>query len=869
MIATSYIIKHSMFFKKYITQLKPLFKKPHLCCAFALFICWEGQFTPVNFSSCGPCYSCNITRIKKFLQARFKKNPAKITPSSLELLNSLLSPPVSTPAASTPEMPPVTVVIEPPPLAPIKGDQLSTLYLSVTLNGQNKGDIYLFLYDGKEFYVLKETLQSWGLKVPDKQKFSFDNQDYYPISAYPQATYQLDLEKLHVDIQIPADLLPKTKISSPSRKMQYDLSGWGGYLNYVFYGYRNQSSPAQKVAYQSNLFLDANIFNALGVASTQLKINGPGDPTKDTLFRLASSITVDQPEKMVTWRLGDALTGGTTWSGSLNFGGIQWSRNFQTNPDFITYPLPSLTGIAAFPSVSNLYVNGVLQNKTDLAPGPYVFDNIPIVDGKGNIKLITSDILGHQYVVELPYYSSRLILKEGLQDFSYEAGLVRLNLGSQSNQYGAPILSGTQRYGLTKALTSEWHAQLMPEDQLAGLGINTLVSTEGVISLALAGSHHKQKATGALMVLGAQTHRSYWGFSNTLELKTPYFSPLGNTSSLAPALTERFSLGGSFAKNSLGLVYLYQLNRQQPNNSLFSLTYSRGLASRWSLLATLSESLGQKTFIDNFSAMVSLNFAFADRFSTSASIQQNGKDPKGKWELNRSLPNDIGYGYQLSSEIGQNASQQASLNWRTKANLYSLQATRQNQSNAESFRLEGSIATLKNEGFYWGNTITNSFGIVDLAGVSHIGIYTNNTLIGKTNRKGKLIAPNLIPYRENIIRIKVNDLPLNMVAPDIEKSVKPYWHKGVSIKLPVKIFRSGTVTLLQASGQPIPVGTNVFLNQQTEPFIVGQEGLVYLTNIEEENTLKVVGNQECQVKLILTKSTSEEALPDWGNLICR
>ena len=59
------------------------------------------------------------------------------------------------------------------------------------------------------------------------------------------------------------------------------------------------------------------------------------------------------------------------------------------------------------------------------------------------------------------YYASPRLLRAGLHDYSIEAGAVRENFGLAGNDYGRPLVVGTERYGFSDSLTGEIHAELL------------------------------------------------------------------------------------------------------------------------------------------------------------------------------------------------------------------------------------------------------------------------------------------------------------------------------------------------------------------------------------------------------------------------
>jgi outer membrane usher protein len=56
-----------------------------------------------------------------------------------------------------------------------------------------------------------------------------------------------------------------------------------------------------------------------------------------------------------------------------------------------------------------------------------------VVSGVGTARVVVQDASGRQIETSLPFYSSAKLLREGINDFSLEAGLPRLAYGTLSN----------------------------------------------------------------------------------------------------------------------------------------------------------------------------------------------------------------------------------------------------------------------------------------------------------------------------------------------------------------------------------------------------------------------------------------------------
>ena len=145
--------------------------------------------------------------------------------------------------------------------------------------------------------------------------------------------------------------------------------------------------------------------------------------------------------QLASLRLGDSISGASSWGGAVRFGGAQWATNFSLQPGFVTFPLPGISGEAALPSTVDLYVDSALRMRRQVPSGPFSIQDLPVPSGRGDARLVVRDILGREQIITQPFDTNSRLLKQGLHDYSYELGFVRRDFGIDSNNYGRPMAS--------------------------------------------------------------------------------------------------------------------------------------------------------------------------------------------------------------------------------------------------------------------------------------------------------------------------------------------------------------------------------------------------------------------------------------------
>ena len=158
----------------------------------------------------------------------------------------------------------------------------------------------------------------------------------------------------------------------------------GGFLNYDF------QFQHQDVDSSLDGLIELGLFHRLGVGTATTLARDIGD--QNSFTRLETTWTADDPERLSTLRLGDAIGRPGAWGSSVRFGGIQWGTNFATQPEFISFPLPTLSGEARIPSTVELFANSALRLQQSVPPGPFEIPNVPLITGAGDVQLVVHDL---------------------------------------------------------------------------------------------------------------------------------------------------------------------------------------------------------------------------------------------------------------------------------------------------------------------------------------------------------------------------------------------------------------------------------------------------------------------------------------------
>lgn len=760
-------------------------------------------------------------------------------------------------------------------LTPLKADspQTSPTHLTkhiyaVHINTQDLQESTFFLQDDKgNLYCNSGDLEKWGFILPKKPSQKHHGENYYPLKAFEGLVYQIDPKAGAIHITSPSSYFKVMDVNFADQSFVVpEKPPLGGFVNYDTLAQKSNKSQ------EFRGYFSAGAFNAWGLGFSDFIVQRTENhhshghhhsSHKDDFVRLNSYWQYDIPAKLQTLIIGDSYTTPGGWGNAVGFGGIQFKTNFGTQPTFITFPLPSIRGDAVVPSVVDLYLNDALIKQNKANAGPFAINSIPVTTGAGDMVLVTTDLLGRQQQVTIPYYASTNLLKPGLQDYSYSAGFLRRNFGQESNDYDRFAFVGDHAVGLTEALTGEGRLELLKEHQTFGAGGNYLIDRFGVLNLAGAASSGS-KGRGGLVSTGFQRQSTKGvNFGGNIQWTSKEFIQIGTCRKQSPKyLLTTFVGFNVFNLGSLGTSYIRQENRRGHNASLLTVSFNTSLSHKVSMNVSGMTNMGGR---NHQSIFVTLSYALNNLTSLNAIGTAQKKGNQGTLQLTRNLPVGPGYGYNLYAANGQQENYQASFAAQNDIGTVTVSGAHQKGVNTGQVEARGAIAFL-NGGAHLSRELGQSFAVVDVPGYPDVSIYSQNQYVGRTDSDGTLLVPKLLPYQKNPLRVELQDLPLDAEIQKAEMNPIPYFMTGLTVNFPIKPSAGAVMKLLLPSGEPVPVGSVVKFNNQELP--IGYDGQLYATGLEAKNTLHVNSKGEqysCEVQYQRTK----EPIPDLGTIQCK
>lgn len=748
------------------------------------------------------------------------------------------------------------------------GEAQQNLQLDVSINNAPANMIgsFVLFADGR-IGATQNELAELGLRVDAKR----DPNETIRLDDIPSLKYEYLERSQKILITVDnAHRLGRTfdlRRDSGSVRAQ---AGWGAVLNYDLFSTTSNVHSLQMPSFGgTSLTLEGRAFSPFGtLEQSAIAVSAPDQSAE--IIRLDSSFRYSDAERMTTYRAGDAINGGLSWSRPIRIGGFQVQSNFALRPDLITMPLPTLGGTAGVPSTVDLYVNNIKTFSQNVGAGPFNFSNVPIISGAGNAQIVIRDSSGHETKSTVPFYASSSLLAPGLTSWSLEAGFPRLSYGSPTDTYtSSPIASGTLRRGLFDWLTVEGHAEGGNGVLNGGAGVAVNTGNIGVATAAVAASGtslgngfqtylsyetqlfgfniytSSQRAFGTYDDLASATARlqdysgaagSFYSIFNHLPTiaLNPQQASAAYQSARPPRAVDRITIGVPLpfdTRSNLSTSFIHLKDASGNLSEILTASYSRSLPYNATIFGTVFRDFGTNK---NTGFFVGLTFPLRDSASVSSGVSSGAGGNTASIDAVKPLGTAPGsVGWRVHDSEGASPYREASVSYRSNYGTVEAGASQDRYDSHGTLELRGSIATMGG-GVFFSNWIDDAFVVVN-AGAPGVEVSHDNRPIGTTDAKGLLLVPTLRSFQKNKITVDPANLPVDVEIEGTREIVAPADRAGVLVNFNVRSDTSAAVAVfVLADGSFVPAGAAGRIERGKE-FIVGYDGRAFIRDLRASN----------------------------------
>ena len=749
-----------------------------------------------------------------------------------------------------------------------KAPATSEAMLSVQVNLEAKGDYLVLVAQDGDIHVREEDLPKLGLGALTGRKTRIDGVDYVALRSLAALSYSLDTDRLVLSIRADARALTGRQVIDLGPKASaYVLrpKPAGSYFNY------NVTRTRDEIAGSNT-----DLAGELGARLGKFLLSSDAYSTQDPLTgarrsaRLSTSLTRDNRETLERMVLGDfvGVQPGPLAS-SLRLGGVSFSRRFSIDPYYVRFPGQVVAGTATLPSEVFVYSNGVLVRRERVAPGGFELQNLVNVPGLQLTEVVVRDVLGNEQRIADPFYYSESLLRPGLSEYSFDAGLERRQFGIRSADYGKPGYSAFYRRALTSGVTLGGHAEGLDGRANFGPSASLGVGDYGVLNLHFA--HGRGSAWSAAHAF----HSVRWSTNVALKREARDFeraSPelIGNR-------RYDFAAAASHALTAASGVSL-TVTATAPWDSVITrstaLGYRRRLTRDLYLSATARHTSG---LAENDEVFLTLSWHFdavGMRHLASAQARRDTSGAGGVLQLSGGNPDSEGLLYRVNVEAadvdgGARRGVNPMVQWNARRAVLRAEHFRESSTGLDRTQIgvQGGVAAVGGE-WALSRPVADSFAIVRVGSLSGVRVYANNQPVGTTDSSGTVFVPRLASYFENPIGIEDKDLPVNYIVPRARFIVAPALRSGVLLDFNARVV-TAIAGRLTKNAQPFGEAQGeLVVGGERKELVTSRDGSFYVEQVPPGTYEGIASRPGETCRFTVQVAANDDVVSELGEVRC-
>lgn len=653
--------------------------------------------------------------------------------------------------------------------------ELSPAWFDLTINEVPKGEVLLRLGAG-DVWVPVDDLQRGGVVFDGGSRIVVGDRSLVSLrSLAPGIDYVLDEEQLALRIAASQALLGRSTLDLNPRRRPERLSRLEAPTAFLNVGAR--ADDWERASATTELGLSASAGLLLSSASWDSELG---------FLRGLTSAQWDDASALVRYRGGELFVSGSDpLGGSAVLLGLSAGREFSLDPYTLRDPYPRTSVFVGTPSTLEVWVGDTLVRRTQVAPGTLDVENLPLYAGVNEVRTVLRDAFGREQTASSFFLMGSNLLAPGVDDWAGAAGWVRRAEADGAVSYDEPLVAGRYRRGLSRLLTLGVRAEGSEAVANGGATLG-LATPAGDVEAGAAWSQAGDRG-GA----GFLTWRHRITRFASLAAQVKVMSDAYATSSLEPSADRaivRGHLGGSVSPIP-GFSILAELSgwrmRDGGDGWRGSLRTSAGVGrgQQVGLSGSLAGQTDQPRAWELF-ATWSMQLPGAHSVEVSGRTSSGGET--GWVTASRGLGMGPGYGYRAEGRVGDGSLAAVDVHGQTefgRAALFArwLDPFSGDRSHHESVEAAAGLVLIDGE-LHVSRPIEGSYALLVLEGAPGVQVTLDGQPVGRTDSKGRIFIPGLLPYYGNRLAIRDSDLPLDFKVNEIERYVAPR-HRGGSVEV--------------------------------------------------------------------------------------
>ena len=583
-----------------------------------------------------------------------------------------------------------------------------------------------------------------------------------------------------------------------------------------------------------------------------------------------TSLVFDDRAHLRRFVVGESFAGDRLLGGALLLAGVKVARDYSVDPYFVQYPLLGMSGMVETPSTVEVYVDGRLVRQERVPTGRFDLTNIPVPVGSSRTQVVIRDAFGREQEMRAPYYLANLVLAGGLHEYEYGVGLPRISTPGGHVAYQSPVVLARHRYGFTNAVTGGMRVEARSDLVSVGPSVN-LRAGFGEIEVAGAASGGRA-GTGGALALGYAWIGSPFTAGLSARAATARYRTLSSVSGLADSRFEvnvhaglRLGRGGSVSLQHLETETFRGFGRAR--TAVFG---SARVGQRSHLVLSVGRTRSDGHV--SHDASVGLTLALGMRSVATLSGGIAAGEPFVSLEAMRSLPSASGYGYRVRTGLAGDPFTSGRFEYQSPYGRYEFGQEVRGGLDSASVSVAGGLVAIGG-GLYATRPVQEGFGLLRVPGVKGVRGFLSNQPIGRTNGRGDILIPNMLPYYANRVSIADEDVPVGREVQVRERAVAPPYRGGAVIRFDADKVSAvtGTVKVTVDGQGVIPEYGDVVVRRADGEVVspVGRGGRFYFERLPTGRYAASVRYHDASCEFTIVVHPSSAAVVNVGAYSCR
>jgi outer membrane usher protein len=742
-----------------------------------------------------------------------------------------------------------TRVEDPPP------EQQRAL-LDLVVNEISGGQVLVLVRTG-DVLVPVDALERAGLRGLEGRREVVGGQTFVSLASLaPDVSYRLDEAALTLRITAAPGSFGTSRFDVKGlQRPEYTFSrANSAFLNYGVNWF-------QRSGY--TLTAEAGVSVQGALASTTLTRNERGE-----LTRGLSSLVIDDRSRLRRVTAGDSYVSDRLLGGSLFLGGLRVAREYSVDPYFVQFPMLGLSGAATTPSTVEIYVDNRLVRQERVQPGQFELANVPVPNGASQTRVVVRDAFGREQQISSPFYLSTSALARGLHEYEYAVGFERENVGVPDDDYGRPVVFAQHRYGFSDSVTAGLRIEAR-EDLISGGPALNLRLPVGEVELSAAAS----REDGRNGLAGAVGYAYTMHGLNVGANVRVYDEAYSTLSRASMADRTRSSLN---VYAGLQLPGVPGLSVQHSRSE----TYGGTRLSRTAML--VNTQIGRRLYaFANFGwtdtesrrradATVGVSVSLGGQSSAMLATSFADSGATTSLDLQRSLPIGGGYGYQFHGGTGEDGTR-GRIEYQGRHGRVAAGHESVGGVSGTSLAASGAVVAIGGA-LFASRPVEDGFAVIRVPGVKGVRGYLSNQEVGRTNGRGDLLVPNVLPYYANRLGISDQDVPLDRGLTGTERAVATPYRGGAVVVFDAEQVKgvTGTITLAFADRTVVPEFGDlvVSVGDREVESPIGHQGVFYLEGLAAGRYTATVRHHGSACSFSIVVPATAAPVADLGAVRC-